>query len=391
MPRRFSSSILSLLVALFAVASDVPVGRADEPAQVSFELDVQPILTARGCNQGACHGKARGQNGFQLSLLGFDAEFDYAALTKNARGRRVFPASPERSLLLQKVTAQLPHGGGLRVGAASDEYETLRRWIAAGTPRRVDGEPTLTRIEAFFADQPAIAASGRGAEHLLKPGEEIQLRITAHYSDSSTRDVTDRTSFQSNEAGVVGVNRGGLVKAGPIPGEAAIMARYMTLIATCNIAIPLPGSVPDELYAGLPRNNFVDELAWQKMQSLGITPSPVADDSKILRRAYLDIIGRLPTPDEVRTFLADTNSGKRELLIDRLLDRPEYADHWAGKWADLLRPNPYRVGIKAVLNYDAWIRDSFRKNKPYDQFVRLAAIAKQRRGAVVPRAALRGD
>src|SRR5581483_11383567 len=77
------------------------------PSQVSFELDVMPILTAKGCNQGACHGKARGQNGFQLSLLGFDADFDYAALTQQARGRRVFLAAPERSLLLQKATASL--------------------------------------------------------------------------------------------------------------------------------------------------------------------------------------------------------------------------------------------------------------------------------------------
>ena len=128
--------------------------------------------------------------------------------------------------------------------------------------------------------------------------------------------------------------------------------------------------VPDAAYAKLPRNNFIDGLVWQKLQQAGVTPSPPADDAKFLRRAYLDVIGRLPKPDEARAFLADKASDKRARLIDALLARPEYADFWANKWADLLRPNPYRVGIKATLNFDGWIRDAFRRNLPYDQFVR---------------------
>jgi hypothetical protein len=337
-----------------AVCADVP----------SFELDILPILTARGCNQGACHGKARGQNGFQLSLLAFDADFDYSALTEQARGRRVFPAAPERSLILLKATAQLPHGGGLRLEREGEDYQTLVRWIERGTPRRIENEPKLAAV--------AVAPS----QQFLKPNESVQLAVTATYSDGATRDVTARTQYQSSEMGIVGVDSSGLVKAGPIPGEATIMARYMNVIATTSVAIPLPGEVPDEVYAGLPRKNFIDELVWAKLKSLAITPSPGVDDAKFLRRTHLDIIGRLPTPDEVRAFLADGDSQKRERLVDDLLDRPEYANHWATKWADLLRPNPYRVGIKAVLNYDAWIKDSFRQNKPYDQFVRELVTAK---------------
>ncbi|HZN34349.1 MAG TPA: DUF1549 and DUF1553 domain-containing protein, partial [Pirellulaceae bacterium] len=329
----------------------------------SFELDVLPILTARGCNQGACHGKARGQNGFQLSLLGFDPDFDYAALTQQARGRRVFPAAPERSLILQKATATLPHGGGLRLEPGGSDYELLLKWIAQGTPRRVENEPKLT----------AVAVNT--PEEFLKSGEALQLEVIATYSDSTTRDVTSRTQYQSSEAGIVSVDPAGLVKAGPIPGEATIMCRYMNLIATCHVAIPLPGSVPSELYAALPRQNFIDEHVWIKLQSLGITPSQPADDAKFLRRVHLDLIGRLPTPEEVRTFLADGDAQKRSRIVDELLQRPEYADHWAAKWADLLRPNPYRVGIKAVMTYDAWIRDCFRQNKPYDQFVRELVTA----------------
>lgn len=363
---RFSLPALALLLAAMMSADSAPGDdgtRSVPTTEVSFELDVQPILTARGCNQGACHGKSRGQNGFQLSLLAFDPDFDYAALTQQARGRRVFPAAPERSLLLQKATAMLPHGGGVRIERDSADYQVLLNWITQGAPRRVEKEPNLV----------AVAVSP--LERFLTPGEEVPLVATATYSDGSTRDVTSRTQFQSSEAGIVSVTAAGLVKAGPIPGEAAIMARYMYQMATSHIAIPLPGAVAADTYTALPRQNFIDEHVWQKLQSLGITPSPPCDDAKYLRRVHLDIIGRLPTPDEVRRFLADSSPQKRVSLVDDLLERPEYADHWATKWADLLRPNPYRVGIKAVMTYDAWIRDSFRQNKPYDQFVRELVTA----------------
>ncbi|HND55105.1 MAG TPA: DUF1549 and DUF1553 domain-containing protein, partial [Pirellulaceae bacterium] len=291
----------------------------------------------------------------------------------NARGRRVFPASPERSLLLQKATGQLPHGGGIRIEYGSDEYRTLVRWIEAGLPRAVPNEPQLKSVQVT------------PSELYLKPNQEAALKVVATFTDGSQRDVTSLTQYQSNEAGVVSVDRNGVMKASPIPGEATIMARYMNLIAICNTAIPLPGEVPADVYAKLPRSNFIDELVWTKLKSLGIVPSPATDEARFLRRAHLDLIGRLPTSDEVRAFLADGDPRKREKLVDSLLERPEYADHWATKWADLLRPNPYRVGIKAVVNYDQWIRDGFRQNKPYDQFVRELVTAQGstwRNGAV---------
>jgi len=364
-------SLLRTLLCAIAIVTSAAVALAgdDQPAAAtrsvpSFELDILPILTARGCNQGACHGKSRGQNGFQLSLLAFDPEFDFQALTQQARGRRVFLAAPEHSLMLLKATAKLPHGGGLRLETSSDDYRTLLRWIERGAPRHIDNEPQLAAVSVTPAQQ------------FLKPNENVQIAVTATYSDGTTRDVTARTQYQSSEAGLVGVEATGLVKAGPIAGEATIMARYMNRIATASVAIPLEGGVPAELYAALPRNNFIDELVWAKLKSLNITPSVPVDDVKFLRRVHVDIIGRLPTPEEVRRFVAEGDSSKRARVVGELLERPEYADHWAAKWADLLRPNPYRVGIKAVLNYDAWIRDSFRQNKPYDQFVRELVTAK---------------
>lgn len=339
----------------------------------SLELDIIPILTRAGCNSGPCHGKARGQNGFQLSLLGFDPDFDNATLKLEARGRRLFLAAPETSLLLRKGAALEPHGGGKRIDINGDNYATFARWIAAGLPRKSENDPTLESVTVT------------PKERLMKPRGEQQLIITAHYSDGSTRDVTRLAQFQSNESVVVDVEDDGLVKAGPIPGEAAIMARYMGKIAIADILIPLEGEVPDDLYAQLPRYNFIDGHVWDKLKRLGITPSPLADDSKYVRRVYLDIIGRLPTPNETRAFLDETTEKKRMLLVDRLLERPEYAQHWANKWVDLLRPNPYRVGIKAVYNYDGWIRDAFINNKPYDDFVRDLLTAQggtYRNGAV---------
>lgn len=362
-------------------ADDAGPSNAPKPS-VSFELDVMPILTARGCNQGACHGKARGQNGFQLSLLGFDPDFDYAALTQQARGRRIFPAAPERSLLLQKGTAALAHGGGVRLEPDGADFDVLLQWIKQGAPRRLDNEPRLVSVGwavPTMNNDPSSTSATKSAaamERFLKPGESFQPTVLATYSDGSTRDVTSRTQFQSSEAGIVAVEASGLVKAGPIPGEATVMARYMNVIATCHVAIPLPGEVANEVYAALPRKNFIDDQVWAKLQSLKIAPSPAADDAKFLRRVYLDVIGRLPSPAEVRSFLACNDQEKRKEIVNQLLHRPEYVDHWAAKWADLLRPNPYRVGIKAVFNYDAWIRENFRQNKPYDQFVRELITAR---------------
>jgi hypothetical protein len=330
----------------------------------TFEHDIQPVLTRAGCNSGPCHGKARGQNGFQLSLLAFDPESDHAAIAKEARGRRVFPAAPEFSLLLRKGSAQVPHGGGRRLEPGGAFYETLLRWIADGLPRDPPGAPRVVRI--------AVEPS----ERVMAPGASQQVAVTAVYSDGSTSDVTHLAAFQSSESAVVAVDTSGVVKAGPIPGEAAVSARFEGCFASTEVSIPMPGPVPSGTYARLPRQNFIDGLVWEKLEKLGITPSEPASDASYLRRVYLDVIGRLPTAAESREFLAESGPDRRALLVNRLLDRPEYADHWANKWVDLLRPNPYRVGIKAVWNLDAWVRDAFRKNLPYDEFVRRVVTAR---------------
>ena len=317
-----------------------------------------------GCNSGACHGKSGGQNGFALSLLGFDADFDYDRLVLVGRGRRVFPAAPASSLLLLKATGQVPHGGGERFSVGSPYHDLLCDWIKNGAPRLPVDAPRL------------IGTSVEPEMQRLTPQESTQIRVLAEYSDGSSRDVSDTTVFQSNNSTIAVVNEEGVVQAGPVSGETAIMARYMNYISVVRVTIPLPGVVSEEVYENLPRTSEIDNLVWAKLKLLGMLPSPPATETTFHRRAYLRAIGRLPNSDETRAFLADNSADKRQQLIDQLLERPEYADFWANKWADLLRPNPYRVGIKAVWMLDAWLRDAFRKNKPYDQLARELVTAR---------------
>ncbi len=354
--------VRQLAFALAAIASCMSHCTAEQP--ISFELDVQPILTSAGCNAGACHGKQRGQNGFQLSLLGFDSDFDYDEITQQARGRRLFPASPEKSLLLEKATGELPHGGGLRFASGSAQYEVLRKWVQQGALRSLPGEAKLERVELVQTD------------FSMRPSESQKLQVTAKYSDGSTRDVTDATSYLANEAAVVAVDAHGNMIAGSLPGETSIMARYMNHICVANIVIPQSRSLPADYFAKLPRHNFIDDLVYSKLQKTATELSAPIDDATFLRRVYTDLIGRLPSVIEAKEFLDTQSEHKREYLVDRLLERHEYVDHWANQWADLLRPNPYRVGIKAVLNYDNWIRQQFRDNVPYDQFARKLIEAK---------------
>src|SRR5262245_21701731 len=270
---------------------------------VSFEHDVESILTRAGCNSGPCHGKARGQNGFQLSLLGFDPDFDHRALARDVFGRRTDPVRPEESLILLKATATLPHGGGRRFDRSSPHYATLRSWIAQGLARDAGPQRSLERIDAE-PPQLTLAFGGR------RP-----LRITARYSDGTARDVTTLATFLSSEAPVAAVDERGQGTAGPLPGDAAILARFQGRLATVPVSIPLPDRPPDEYYQALPRKNFVDALVYAKLKVLGLDLSPPADDATFLRRAYFDAIGRGPTPGEARTFLDDAASNKRDALV----------------------------------------------------------------------------
>ena len=327
---------------------------AAEP--VSFELDVQPVLTANGCNTGACHGKQRGQNGFQLSLLGFDPQFDHEAIALQSHGRRLSIGQPEESLLLLKATAKLPHGGGPILEESSPDFNTLSKWIHQGAPRKIPGEPSLERIELA------------NSEFTLAASQSAALKLKAHYSDGSSRDVTRLATYLSNDSAIASTDKLGQITAGELPGETAIMVRFSNQIQVAQVRIPRTENLPSDFYATKGANNFVDELIFAKLAELSIKTSEDTVDSVFLRRAYTDIIGRLPSAAEAKDYLSSSSPTKDEELVNYLLEQPAYVDHWSNIWMDLLRPNPYRVGIKAVLNYDNWIRQQFRDDVPLDVF-----------------------
>lgn len=348
------SSRIVVLVGDARTEVAVTVSGLVAPELVSFENEIQPILTKARCNSGGCHGKAEGQNGFKLSLFGFDAALDYDAIVRESKGRRIALAHPTGSLLVRKGAAQMPHGGGLKIEADSPAYRRLVRWIASGAPRtKPDDEPI-----ASLAVEPSHVVLG--------PGEQQQLRVSATTAGGATRCVTAETEFVSNAGHVVEAGSRGLLQASDIPGEAAVLVRYLGQVAVCRIVVPRPQAV----VARPPENNFVDKHVWDKLQRLGIAPSEPIGDAEYLRRVFLDVIGTLPTAGEARAFLADTSADKRARLVDRLFERPEYAEFWAMKWSDLLRADKNRITPQGTVGLTRWLRRQFAENRPYDAFVR---------------------
>ena len=324
------------------------------PRPVSFEQEIIPILTKASCNRGGCHGKAEGQGGFKLSVFGFDPAADFHALIAEGRGRRVFPASPENSLLLTKSAGLVPHGGGRKIEKDSLRYRRLLRWIQEGNP--FTGSPL----------SPVAAIEVEPSQRTLALGSTQQLRVTAVADDGSRRCVTAEAEFVSNAGNIAGVDGRGLVTAGEIPGEAAILVRYMGQVTVCRVTLPRPGVK----FPRPPEANFVDKHVWDKLERLGIPPSEAAEDAVFLRRVYLDTIGTLPTAEEARDYLADTSPDKRAKWIARLLDRPEYADFWAMKWSDILKVDKDAVTPQGAVAMTRWVRRQFAENRPYDQFAR---------------------
>ena len=342
------------------LAVNAPSTDSPAPANVplSFVRDVLPVLSKAGCNAGSCHAKPDGQNGFKLTVFSFDPKADYRNVTQDSRGRRIFPAAPGESLLLLKATDTIPHEGGERFTKDSSAYHTIEQWIRSGMAFRAEGEPTLQRL----AVEPAT--------HLYHKGDAQQLHVKALYSDGSTRDVTALAGFSSNDKDIARVTDDGAVTIGKMSGQGVVVARFMGLVGDSQIEVAADHLLPESQYASLPVNNFIDKLAYAQFKRLGLFPSEPCSDAEFLRRASLDTIGALPTTEEARAFLEDTAPDKRDKLIDRLLSNPFYADYWANKWADLLRPNSDRVGIKSTYLLDQWLRECFRDNMPYDQFVR---------------------
>ena len=323
----------------------------------SFRNDVIPVMTKVGCNQGACHGALSGKNGFKLTLRGYDPDVDYDTLTRQSVGRRIDPEEPARSLMLLKPTMVVPHGGGKRFDSNSLEYKILSGWIAEGMPRPRDDDPQVTALEVL----PAAVR--------LTPGAEQQLVVRARYSDGNVRDITRWVKFSSSDEGVASVDDLGHVKMNG-NGEAAITLWYSSRVLYSRVSVPYPNKVDAAVYEKFPRHNYIDDLVIEKLKTLNIAPSAMADDSTFIRRAYLDAAGILPTSEEVEDFLADKSADKRRKLIDKLLERDEFVDYWAYKWSDLLLVSSRKLASNAMWSFYDWIRESVKSDKPWDQFAR---------------------
>lgn len=327
--------------------------RADEP--VSFRREVMAVLSRGGCNQGTCHGNLNGKGGFKLSLRGEDPDKDLAALTRDQMGRRVNRLDPDASLILQKATGRVPHEGGQRFPVGSYEYRLLERWITEGTRADVPGNARVERL--------VVEPSER---FLLQPADEIVVRAWAVYADGSKKNVSNLAVFESSNP-LIDVSRQGVVKS-PMPGETTVVARYLQAQGTSLLAF-VPAR-PNFQWSNPAPKNYIDEHVFARLKQLRMNPSELCPDSEFLRRAYLDLLGLLPTPDETRRFLKDVRADKRARLVDALLARPEFAEYWAVRWSDVLRNEEKQLDKKGTQLFYDWIRRSIAGNKPLNQFAR---------------------
>ncbi|MFM7924400.1 MAG: hypothetical protein ACKPJJ_29610, partial [Planctomycetaceae bacterium] len=268
--QRDGMAVLTIELGQQQMQVPVQVQAVAQPSPVLFRQDVLPILTRAGCNSGGCHGKAEGQNGFRLSVFGYDAAGDHAAIAFEGRGRRVFPAAPQQSLFLQKATAGIPHGGGLKIAAGSRWHQTLLRWMSEGMVLEPDSGDSVQQIMVEPAE---VSLSARGVQ---------QLRVTARLTDGRVRPVTAEADYQSNQDGIVTVDREGFVAATEVPGEAAILVRYAGHVTICRVTRPRQAGQ----FQRPPEHNFIDGLVWDKLQQLNIQPGELAGDAVWLRRVY---------------------------------------------------------------------------------------------------------
>jgi Protein of unknown function (DUF1549)/Protein of unknown function (DUF1553) len=341
---------LLLISLLFAL----PSTRADEPLAVDFTNDVMPVLSKAGCNLGTCHGNLNGKGGLKLSLRGQDPQFDFDALVMAARGRRVNLTAAELSLFLQKATGSVPHRGGIRFATDSQPYRLLKQWIEAGAPGPTSTAPRLVRLQV----QPTEAI-------VVDPQHELPIQVEAFFSDGSSRDVTDTACYELSNLNAV-VSADGVISRRKY-GETTLIVRYLqeqrpVPVAFTESRLDFQWDEPTEF-------NEIDTHVFAKLKRLRINPSALTEDATFVRRAYLDAIGRLPTVEEAKQFVSDDGQDKRSRLIDQLVMRPEFADFWALKWADILRTEEKVLDTKGVEVFHAWIRDGIATGRPLNQFV----------------------
>jgi len=355
-PEKEGQTVIHIQAGGQAVSVPVRVTNVSKPEPVSFRHELIAALNVGGCNAGACHGTPSGKNGFRLSLRGYDPAADYLQLTRDVMGRRTDRQHPDASMILQKPLGKTPHEGGLRFQATSIPAQTIRTWIAEGLQ---DDSANLLGLQTIDVLP--------GSRVLQDPARWQQLAVLAQFANAVARDVTRLTVFSSSDPAVASVSSTGLVEFQQ-SGEVAILCRYLDVMHTVRLTYLEPRKgfqwvAPSE-------NNSIDHQVFAKLKMLSIQPSELCTDQEFIRRAYLDVCGILPTAEETKAFLASADKDKRARLIDRLLERPEYADFWTLKWCDVLRSDRKTIQVKGTYVYQNWLRDRIEKNVPFDQIVR---------------------
>ncbi|HIF00157.1 MAG TPA: cell surface protein, partial [Fuerstia sp.] len=246
----------------------ITVSNAKVELPISFRLDVMPVFMKTSCNNGSCHGAARGKDGFRLSLFGFDPAGDHFRVTREQPGRRINLALPEESLLIEKCTGAVPHNGGKRFDVGDEQYNTLVRWLKTGAlddPKPAE-VPTVLAVELY----PKTAV-------LDGDGQTQRLTVRAKYSDGTDRDVTSLAFFSSNNETAAEITQQGIVTAHE-RGEAFIMARFDThTVGSHFIVLPKGLTYEDPK---TPNQNYIDVLVHNKLRKLRITPSGVCTDEQ---------------------------------------------------------------------------------------------------------------
>ena len=332
-------------------------------AAPSFRNEVLPVLSKAGCNTGGCHGALAGKGGFRLSLFGYNPEADYLSIARESRGRRVELSDPGSSLLLVKPTTALPHKGGKRLEVQSEDYQLLAAWITAGCPGPQADDAKL------------IGLSVDPSESALQPGQSQQLKVIAKYDNGVECDVTRWAKFTSTDETVASVDGAGKLSVIG-SGQGAVTAWFSSQVVVARVAAPYAFEIPAEVYTQALRSNFIDDLVLDQLQKLHLKPSSAAPDATFVRRAYVDVIGRLPTPEEAAAFVSDVATDKHSRLADLLLARPEFIDYWTYKWADLLLLTGAKLRPEAITAYYQWVRDRVAANLPWDELVRQLVTAR---------------
>ena len=351
--KKNGSATLTVSAGGQSVKVPITVQNLEKPQPVSFRNEVIAALNVGGCNSGACHGTPTGKNGFKLSLRGYDPPSDYLQLTRDQLGRRTDRQHPEQSLVMLKALGQVAHEGGARFPSTSIASQTLTTWMSEGLADDATTLPEVKKVDVL-----------PGQRILNEPSRYQQLSVMATFTDGSTRDVTRLTVFSSSDPAIANVNATGLVEFSQ-SGEVAILCRYLMELVPVRLMYLEPKA--GFKWSNPPENNYVDKHAFAKMKMLDIQPSELCSDQEFVRRAFLDVCGVLPSPQEVTKFLESKDANKRAKLIDELLERPEYADFWTLKWSDVFRSTRKTIQVKGTHVFQKYLRNHIDKNTGFDQ------------------------